>query len=170
MDPSSENPTTGEEAPPTPAPAMPPRTFATGMGVSDTTTATTQSYGSTMKSKGGLARLWRACSYSRDGLKEAFLHEHAFRQELFVIVPLLFAAAILPARLLEKALLAGSLLLILVVELLNSAIESCIDYISTDRHPLAKRAKDMGSAAVSIAILQAALIWLAILIPKLSAS
>jgi diacylglycerol kinase (ATP) len=124
-------------------------------------------FGEQMKSKGGLIRIWRAATYSRDGLLEAFQHEHAFRQELFVIVPLSGVAIALTATgsipLFSGALLLCGLLLVLLVELLNSALESCVDHISLERHPLAKRAKDMGSAAVSIAMLMAALLWAAVL-------
>lgn len=116
-----------------------------------------------MKSRGGLRRIARAFSYSRDGLLEAVRHEHAFRQELFVTVPLAVAVFFLPAGWLAKALLLASLVLVLLVELLNSALEACVDYISEARHPLAKRAKDMGSAAVSLAILIAGLLWAAVL-------
>jgi diacylglycerol kinase (ATP) len=116
-----------------------------------------------MKSKGGFSRLFRAALYTRDGLLEALRHEHAFRQELFAVLPL--AAVAIGLGVFHKihwqdaALLCASLLLILVVELLNSAIEACVDYVSTARHPLAKRAKDMGSAAVSLAIGIAVVTW-----------
>jgi diacylglycerol kinase (ATP) len=125
-----------------------------------------------MKSKSGFARILRAAQYSKDGFLAALRHEHAFRQEVFVIVPLMVLAVALPffsktISWRDAALLEGTLLLVLVVELLNSAIEACVDYISTKRHPLAKRAKDMGSAAVTASILIAALIWLAILLPAL---
>jgi diacylglycerol kinase (ATP) len=123
-----------------------------------------------MKSKGGLIRIWRAATYSRDGLLEAFRHEHAFRQELFALVPLTAAAIVLTATghitLLEGALLGSAHLLVLIVELLNSAIESCVDYISLERHPLAKRAKDMGSAAVLFAMFIVGLLWAAVLLGK----
>lgn len=118
-----------------------------------------------VKSKGGLGRIWRAAAYSRDGLVAAFRHEHAFRQELFLIVPLLLLALCLPVGWRDTALLCSSLLLILTVELLNSAIEACVDYISLARHPLAKRAKDMGSLAVLLSFFIAGMIWLSVLIP-----
>jgi diacylglycerol kinase (ATP) len=117
-----------------------------------------------MKSRGGLARVWRAASYSRDGLRSALRHEHAFRQEATLCLPLLIAAAVLPVGWLHTALLAASLVFVLLIELLNSAIEACVDHISLEYHPLAKRAKDMGSAAVTLSITIAALIWAGILL------
>ncbi|MDR2862581.1 MAG: diacylglycerol kinase [Puniceicoccales bacterium] len=123
-------------------------------------------FGAQMKSKSGLRRIWLAFTYSRDGLAEAVRHEHAFRQELFVIVPMLGVAVALPVGWRDTALLCASLLGVLIVELLNSAVESCIDYISLERHPLAKRAKDMGSAAVGLSIVVAGLVWAAVLFEK----
>ena len=120
-------------------------------------------YGQSMKSKGGFTRLFRALGYTWDGLKAAAAHEEAFKQELLVIVPLSVAAWFVPASLLEKALLFAVLQLILIVELLNSAIEANTDHISLERHPLAKRAKDMGSAAVFLAIVVALAVWGAVL-------
>ncbi|WP_269458624.1 diacylglycerol kinase [Sterolibacterium denitrificans] len=112
---------------------------------------------------GGLRRIWRAGVYSRDGLIAAFRHEAAFRQELLLIIPLLPLALWLPASGPGKALMLASLLLVLIVELLNSAIEAVVDRISTERHPLAKRAKDLGSAAVLIALLNVPVVWLLVL-------
>lgn len=119
-----------------------------------------------MKSRGGLARIARAATYSRDGLLAALRHEHAFRQELFLCLPLLITAIVLPVSWSHTALLAASLLLVLLVELLNSAIEACVDYISLERHPLAKRAKDMGSAAVTLSLIIATLVWAGVLAPQ----
>lgn len=113
-----------------------------------------------MKSKGGLTRLLNAMKYTWHGLRAAAKHEEAFKQELIVVLPLSLAAWALPGvPLLEKALLFGVLQLILVVELINSAIEANTDHISLERHPLAKRAKDMGSAAVFLTIVIALAIW-----------
>jgi diacylglycerol kinase (ATP) len=121
-------------------------------------------YGETMKSKGGLTRLLNAMKYTWHGLRAAAKHEEAFKQELIVVLPLSLAAWALPGvPLLEKALLFGVLQLILVVELINSAIEANTDHISLERHPLAKRAKDMGSAAVFLTILVAAATWTAVI-------
>lgn len=113
-----------------------------------------------MKSRGGFARVWNALRYTADGFRAAWAHEHAFRQELLACAPFALAAWTLPGLAAwARALLFGSLLLILVVELLNSSIEANTDHITLDRHPLAKRAKDMGSAAVFLAILNAAVLW-----------
>ncbi len=122
-----------------------------------------QQHGTKMKSKGGLKRIWNAFCYSKDGLIEAVRHEHAFRQELFLVLPLLIAAVFLPVDWRDKALLASALLLVLIVELLNSAMEACVDDISLEFRPLAKRAKDMGSAAVLLSLLVAGIVWAAIL-------
>jgi len=112
-----------------------------------------------MKSKGGLSRLFNALRYTWDGLKAAAKHEEAFKQELIVVVPLSIAAWFIPVSLPERALLFSCLQLILIVELINSAIEANTDHISLERHPLAKRAKDMGSAAVFLTIVIALSVW-----------
>lgn len=116
-------------------------------------------YGQSMKSKGGLSRLFNALRYTWDGLKAAATHEEAFKQELIVVVPLSIAAWFIPVSLPERALLFSTLQLILIVELINSAIEANTDHISLERHPLAKRAKDMGSAAVFLTIVIALSAW-----------
>ncbi len=118
-----------------------------------------KNYGETMKSKGGLGRLINALRYTWDGLKAAAEHEHAFKQELIIVVPLSLAAWFVPVSAMERALLFSVLQLILIVELINSAIEANTDHISLDRHPLAKRAKDMGSAAVFLTIMIAVATW-----------
>ena len=113
-----------------------------------------------MKSKGGLDRVRKALGYSMQGLKAAYIHEHAFQQEVWVLTPFALIAWFNPHfSAWIRALLFGSLLLILIVELLNSSIEANTDHISLERHPLAQRAKDMGSAAVFLAILNAVCIW-----------
>lgn len=114
------------------------------------------------KARTGLHRLWHATSYSLAGLRAGW-DEKAFRQEAiaaFVMVPLAFW---LGQNWVEVALLAGSVLLVMIVELLNTGIEAAIDRISLEWHPLAKRAKDMGSAAVLLALLVCAGIWSAAL-------
>ena len=117
-------------------------------------------YADRMKSRGGLGRLFRALGYTREGLRAAYVHEHAFRQEVWALAPFMVAAWALPGLPVgSRALLFGSLLLVLIVELLNSAVEANTDHISLERHPLAKRAKDMGSAAVFLALVNAAVIW-----------
>ena len=122
-----------------------------------------KNYGETMKSKGGLSRLFNALKYTWDGLKAAAQHEEAFKQELLVVVPLSILAWFIPVSVVERALLFSVLQLILIVELINSAIEANTDHISLARHPLAKRAKDMGSAAVFLTILIATITWSAVL-------
>lgn len=116
-----------------------------------------------MKSKGGLMRILNACKYSWQGLVSATKHEQAFRQELAIVIPLSIGAWFIPVSLLERALLFSVLQIILIVELLNSAIEANTDHISLELHPLAKRAKDMGSAAVFLSIIISAAVWVAVL-------
>jgi diacylglycerol kinase (ATP) len=122
-----------------------------------------ENYGQQMKSKGGISRVFKALGYTWDGLKAAAQHEEAFKQELMVIVPLSIVAWLVPVSFVERAMLFAVLQLILIVELLNSAIEANTDHISLERHPLAKRAKDMGSAAVFLAIVIAVAIWVCVL-------
>ena len=122
-----------------------------------------QNYGESMKSKGGFGRLINALFYTWDGLKAAAQHEEAFKQELIVVIPLSIIAWFIPVSAVERALLFSVLQMILIVELINSAIEANTDHISLDRHPLAKRAKDMGSAAVFLTILSAVAIWVGVL-------
>lgn len=117
------------------------------------------------KSKSGLARIWRALLYSRRGLRDAWRYEHAFRQELVLVLCLAPVALFVPVSLAERAALAASLLLVLIVELLNSAIETVVDRVSLEVHELSGRAKDMGSAAVLLALVLAGLTWAAILFP-----
>jgi len=113
----------------------------------------------------GLARAWRALGYSLAGLRAAWRHESAFRQELLVALIVIPLGLWLGQGGVEKALLAGSWVLVLIVELLNSAIEAVVDRIGAERHELAGRAKDLGSAAVLLTILLAILIWGLILLP-----
>lgn len=111
-----------------------------------------------------LYRLWRAWRYSYAGLRAAFLGEAAFRLELTLaagLIPLAFIVADAP---LHRALLVVSVLLVLIVELINSAIEAAVDRISAERHELAGRAKDIGSAAVFVSLVQAAAVWLIVLL------
>lgn len=122
---------------------------------------------SPLKSGPGLARIVNAIRCAVQGLKDAYEHEHAFRQEIWVAVIAIPLAFILPVAFLSKALMVGSVLLILIVELLNSAIEATVDRISLDRHPLAKQAKDIGSAAVLLSIVNSVMIWALILIERL---
>ncbi|WP_114638619.1 diacylglycerol kinase [Polynucleobacter necessarius] len=117
------------------------------------------------KGNRGLARAWHAAKNSWCGLVYAFQEESAFRQELTLFIVLTPIACILPVSYLEKSLLIASLIMVLVVELLNSSVEAAIDRISFEHHDLSKRAKDFGSAAVMLALLIAVLMWLAICLP-----
>ena len=117
------------------------------------------------KGNRGLTRAWHAAKNSWCGLVYAFLEESAFRQELALFVLLTPLAFFLPISYLEKALLISSLIMVLVVELLNSSVEAAIDRISFEHHDLSKRAKDFGSAAVMLALLIALLMWSAVCIP-----
>jgi diacylglycerol kinase (ATP) len=111
------------------------------------------------KTRTGWSRIVHATGYSLAGLRAAWLHERAFRQECMAAVVLCPAALWLGRNGLEAALLAGSVMLVLIVELLNSAIEAVVDRVSPELHPLAKRAKDCGSAAVLLAIMTSAMLW-----------
>jgi diacylglycerol kinase (ATP) len=117
------------------------------------------------KGKKGLTRLWNALGYSRDGIAAAWQNEAAFREEILlaaITVPLAFY---LGRTGVERALLLGSIILILIVEILNSAVEAVVDKASPEKHELAKRAKDMGSAAVLFSLINAAAVWACILWP-----
>jgi diacylglycerol kinase (ATP) len=120
--------------------------------------------GRNLKGKRGLQRLINAARYSRDGLVDAWTHEDAFRQEIVLAAIMIPVACVLPVTLVEKILLIAVVLLVLIVELLNTGIEAAIDRDSFEINPLGKRAKDLGSAAVLIALLLAAGTWLAILV------
>jgi diacylglycerol kinase (ATP) len=124
---------------------------------------------SPFKSQGGLARLAGAVRYSLNGFRQAWRGEAAIRQEVAVCAVLLPLALWLPVSPVERIVLIGSLLLVLIVELLNSAIEAAIDRVSLDRHELSKRAKDFGSAAVMLALLIAGISWLTLLAPLIIA-
>jgi len=116
------------------------------------------------KGKTGLKRIWNALLYSLDGLSAAFTHEDAFRQEVLLALVLVPLALYSPATGPGKALMIGAVLLVLVVELLNSGIEAVTDRISLEDHVLAKRAKDMGSAAVMITLINVPVVWLLVLV------
>ena len=115
------------------------------------------------KGKTGLRRIWNAFFYSLAGLAAAFRHEDAFRQEVFFAVILIPAAFFMPASGIGRALMIGAVLLVLIVELLNSAVEAAVDRISLENHQLAKRAKDIGSAAVFISLVNVPAVWLLVL-------
>ena len=115
------------------------------------------------KGKTGLRRLWNALGYSLAGFRAAFKHEDAFRQEVMLAVIMVPLALWLPVTHVGKALMIGSVLLVIVVELLNSAIEATVDRISLESHNLAKRAKDIGSAAVLVSLVNVLVIWALVL-------
>ncbi|WP_295542031.1 diacylglycerol kinase [uncultured Thiohalocapsa sp.] len=114
----------------------------------------------------GWKRVLYAFGYSMKGLKACYEGEEAFRQELLVLIPLLPLGLWLGESPVERAMLVGSLLMVPIVELLNSAIEANVDRVGTERHELSARAKDIASAAVFTSILYAAAVWLLILVPK----
>ena len=117
----------------------------------------------------GPARLAGALRYWIAGFRHASRHEAAFQQEVLVTLLLVPAALLLPVPTLDRLVLVLSMLLVLVVELLNSAIEATVDRISAERHPLAAQAKDMGSAAVLLALVMSALCWIVIAGPVVAA-
>ncbi|MDR2365170.1 MAG: diacylglycerol kinase [Zoogloeaceae bacterium] len=112
-----------------------------------------------LKSKAGLARLANALRYSIKGFTTAFRYEAAFRQELLLVVIALPLGLYLGENGVERALLVGSLLLVLIVELVNSAVEAIVDMASPELNDLAGRAKDMGSAAVMSSLILAGVVW-----------
>lgn len=121
---------------------------------------------SPFKGRRGLQRIVLAFGYSLSGLSAAYRHEEAFRQECWLAAVLVPLALLLPVEALAKAMMMGSLLLVLIVELINSAIEAAVDRVSLAQHRLAKRAKDIGSAAVLLALLNVLIVWSIILIDR----
>jgi len=114
---------------------------------------------SPFKGKTGLRRLINACGYSIEGFAAAFKHEDAFRQEVFLAAVLIPLGFYLGKSSVDKAMMVTSVLLLLIVELLNSAIEAAVDHTSTEHNSLAKQAKDIGSAAVFLALTILATTW-----------
>lgn len=112
------------------------------------------------KGQSGLRRLINALFYSLSGLALAFRHESAFRHEIALAAVLIPLACLLPVGAIERVLLIASVLLVLIVELLNSSVEAAIDRIGLDTHRLSKRAKDLGSAAVLVALTALFVTWL----------
>ena len=110
-----------------------------------------------------MRRVWNAMFYSFEGLTAAYRHEDAFRQEVLLALLLIPLAFFLPASGLGKALMIASVLLVLIVELLNSAVEATVDRVSLEHHRLAKRAKDIGSAAVMMSLANVVVVWLLVL-------
>jgi diacylglycerol kinase (ATP) len=121
---------------------------------------------SPFKGKTGLTRLWNALGYSRAGLAAAYRNEDAFRQEVLMAAVMVPAAFFITTSGVGRALMIGSVLLVMIVELLNSAIEATVDRISVEHHHLAKRAKDIGSAAVLLALINLAAVWLLVIFGK----
>jgi diacylglycerol kinase (ATP) len=117
------------------------------------------------KGKKGLTRLWNALGYSREGIIAAWQNEAAFREEILLAIVTIPLAIYLGHSGIERALLIGSIILILIVEILNSAVEAVVDKASPEKNELAKRAKDMGSAAVLFSLLNAATVWACVLWP-----
>jgi diacylglycerol kinase (ATP) len=126
----------------------------------------TQAAESPYKGETGLKRILSATRNSMAGLREALRCEDAFRQELILALVLIPLAFWVGTSAIERALLIGSVLLVLIVELVNSAVEATVDRISFENHRLAKRAKDIGSAAVLLTLFNAALIWGLIVIER----
>jgi diacylglycerol kinase (ATP) len=116
------------------------------------------------KGKTGFQRLINAFGYSIEGLKAAYQNEDAFRQEVLLAAVLLPLAFVLGETGIARALLVGSVLLVMMVELLNSAVEATVDRISLENHLLAKRAKDIGSAAVMLSLVNLAAVWVLVLL------
>jgi diacylglycerol kinase (ATP) len=120
----------------------------------------------TLKGKRGLRRVLNATIYSIDGLRAAWANEDAFRQEVLLAAVMIPLALILPVAIVEKILMIGSVVLVLIVELLNTAVEVAIDRDSVEINPLGKRAKDLGSAAVMLSLLLAGGVWASILLAR----
>lgn len=115
-----------------------------------------------LKGKQGLVRLINATRYSLQGIQAGIKHEAAFREELILAIVLIPVALLLPVSTLEKIVLIECTLLVPFAEIINSAIEACVDRFGKEIHPLAGRAKDMGSAGVFFALIIAAIAWLGI--------
>jgi diacylglycerol kinase (ATP) len=111
------------------------------------------------KGKTGLVRVWNAMFYSFAGLRSAWKHEDAFRQESILAMILVPLAFVLTDNNIARAVMIASVLLVLIVELINSAIEATVDRISLENHRLAKRAKDIGSASVFISLMNVLVVW-----------
>lgn len=111
----------------------------------------------------GLTRIIKAAGYSWKGLRAAWLNEAAFRQEAVAVIVAIIVAAYLDVDPITRVLLIGSVALVIIVEILNSAIEAVVDRIGSEFHPLSGRAKDMGSAAVLLTIILALFVWVTLL-------
>jgi len=122
------------------------------------------------KSKSGIRRIINAVGYSAAGLKTAWRFEHAFRQELTVLIIAIAIASVLPLPAMHKLVLIAVFLQVLIVELLNSAIEAAVDRVSLERNPLSKNAKDFASAAVFLSFFLALATWVVILWPLVASA
>lgn len=143
-----------------------PTTRKTGPGP-DPATASAEVVECPHKGQRGLRRLFNALVFSLSGLALAYRHESAFRQEMLLALVLVPLACVLEVTAVERVLLIGAVLFVLVVELLNSSIEAAVDRIGFDTHRLSKRAKDLGSAAVLLSLVALALTWFLIAGPQL---
>jgi len=123
------------------------------------TTLQEQQLQSPHKGKTGFVRLWNAFGYSIAGFRAAYKHEDAFRQEVWLAIVLVPLALWLPVTMIAKSMMIGSVLLVIIIELLNSAIEATVDRISLENHDLAKRAKDIGSSAVLVSLINVCVVW-----------
>ncbi len=115
----------------------------------------------------GLKRIYNAFFFSMHGFKACFRTEEAFRQEVYLALVMIPLSFFLSDTVIENVLLLGVIALVLIVEILNTAVERAIDRISFEKHELSKEAKDMGSAAVFIALVLAGVVWAMILLPKI---
>jgi diacylglycerol kinase (ATP) len=115
----------------------------------------------------GLTHAWRATGIALQGLRAAWQHEDAFRQEVLVAAIAVPVALLLPVEPLGKVMMIASILLVLIIELINSALEAAVDHTSLEQHPLARRAKDIASAAVLLSIVNALVVWVLVTYPAL---
>ena len=111
-------------------------------------------------------RAWKAGNYSLDGLRACYRHEEAFRVEVISAACLLLVSPLIAGSMAEWAIMMASVILVLIVELLNSAVEATVDRISEEYHDLAKRAKDIGSAAVFLSIILFLVIWSSVIVSR----
>ncbi len=118
-----------------------------------------------MQKNTGIRRIVLAGGYSLAGIRAALRHEAAFRQEALLAVVMIIVAFLVPVEITQRVLLVASVVLVMIVELLNSAIEAVVDRIGSERHELSGRAKDMGSGAVLIALLLTLYVWIEVLWP-----
>jgi diacylglycerol kinase (ATP) len=114
-----------------------------------------------------LTHVWRATGIALQGLRAAWQHEDAFRQEVLVAAIAVPVALLLPVAPLGKVMMIASILLVLIIELINSALEAAVDHTSLEQHPLARRAKDIASAAVFLSIVNALVVWVLVTYPAL---